>query len=49
MIAAALVSHGQELAGIPPRELLASVGMIATTTAAAIVRALILRRQSSSS
>ena len=47
MIAAALVSHGLELAGIPPRELLASAGMICTTPAAAIVRAAILRRSSS--
>lgn len=49
MIAAALVSHGQELRGTPPAELLASCGMVLTTIAAALLRVAVLRRQGSSS
>lgn len=49
MIGAALVSHGQELAGTPPAELLAACGFILSTVGAAAARALILRRQGSSS
>lgn len=48
MIAAALVSHGQELAGTPPAELLAACGFILSTVGAAVLRAWILRRRSSS-
>lgn len=47
MIGAALVSHGQDLAGTPPAEVLAACGFILSTVGAAIARALILWRSSS--